>query len=126
MPTMKIVQMKELRQDSTERNTFLIDIKGFHESKKYQTAGTIKIYPENTDEQVNRALKLLNKTGDNYVKIQQLKEKGGQLFLPIMTERDLLKKVVDLNQKIEDDDIKRMSKYICMGYFDEIMKNYSK
>ena len=102
----RILTIKELRQSASPiESTLQVDIE-IKEGILYKTADNLKIYPENSERNVNIALKSIGLDGDTML------EFSGVSVLPFpspIKARSLLKKFVDLQGTVKKSNIRNLA-----------------
>ena len=122
---MDIISICELRDFVDDKSTMLVEISNFdHMKNPYKTAGTIKIYPENTDSQVERLIELTGTRIKDIIQIKTTKAKNNKGFPSPISIRDLFKKFLDLSSVVDEVYLQQISKFVSKAFFKVLSKHY--
>ena len=82
------------------------------------------MFPENTQPQVTRALRLVNFKEDDVVEIRSRKSEGlPELPSPILVGT-LFQKFLNLSENIDERFLKKIARCVSKGFFEDIYKKY--
>jgi cytochrome P450/NADPH-cytochrome P450 reductase len=108
-----VLKVRELRQVPHESDSTLhIDFE-VPEGKEFKTAGNLVIFPENTPENVRKALACVGLNENDVLKVEPASQDTKLPCPRIIKAGDLFRKFVDLQGQIKPSVVKNLARFVA-------------